>query len=491
MGEIGDYIHYHAWNYYNYGVSKKGPKVGWGEVHKKLLKNYLSQSGNKLNLSQEEKQEIQSLLNELKNENTTDQNIKIIQDRIFYELQEKFEKVLKQINWGDFSISGDREYGVGVSKASNINLNDIEALVNKVDQLQNFLSKNIEKYSSSKAKKDLDTVKNLYYQLINNTKAQMKEDGWGDVVTKAGEVKNSKIDYHGKGVFKAASEARRTLQSVIDTYAKIPPYNLAQGTLFEYAIAVLPEVANKQARFSIGEALKRVKGAETEPVKFNERKFTSLYRTGELKSALEETKVSQGKVDVQLTWNNKDLKISAKNIRVRDVSSNIHILSGSSLLYLLQDVDDVFVNHYLNLFANHKTGEASVESWIKPEREKILNQLRLVLFFKALTGYNYKRTAANLFIVNDILGHGIKVIVMSDLIRKVENHINTINISDGSRGLSQFPKFINQWEGGKESDENFAQERISALLLDVLSRKIYVSFKPTLIYSGLSTKTES
>jgi hypothetical protein len=52
-----------------------------------------------------------------------------------------------------------------------------------------------------------------------------------------------------------------------------------------------------------------------------------------------------------LNWDGKDLGISAKNVNLD--KGWARLVTDSSLLYLLQDEDPQFVNHFLNIFATH------------------------------------------------------------------------------------------------------------------------------------------
>jgi len=79
--------------------------------------------------------------------------------------------------------------------------------------------------------------------LLSEISDDLKNKGWDEIVniiSTNSEITNN-LNFHGtKALQIKASKAREALQDLITLYAKIPPYNLAQGTLFEYMIAVLP-----------------------------------------------------------------------------------------------------------------------------------------------------------------------------------------------------------------------------------------------------------
>lgn len=111
------------------------------------------------------------------------------------------------------------------------------------------------------------------------------------------------------------------------------------------------------------------------------------------------------------------MAISAKNVSLD--SYYIHILDGSPLLYMLQDVDSEYVNHFLNIFASHK-GHSSKSATVASYRTAMLQDIKLVLMYKAITGDVAGRKTANLFIVNDNRTGSVKVYAIDDLIDKIE-----------------------------------------------------------------------
>jgi hypothetical protein len=58
---------------------------------------------------------------------------------------------------------------------------------------------------------------------------------------------------------------------------------------------------------------------------------------------------TQDKLDVLFNWDGDELKVSAKNYKLEDSSAMIHLVSGTSLLYLISSEKTDFVNHWLNV----------------------------------------------------------------------------------------------------------------------------------------------
>jgi len=70
---------------------------------------------------------------------------------------------------------------------------------------------------------------------------------------------------------------------------------------------------------------------------------------------------TQDKLDVAFEWKGDLLNISAKNYSLANSDAMIHLLSGSSLLYLISNENPDFVNHWLNLIAANYDGGDNLE----------------------------------------------------------------------------------------------------------------------------------
>jgi hypothetical protein len=59
-------------------------------------------------------------------------------------------------------------------------------------------------------------------------------------------------------------------------------------------------------------------------------------------------KPTQDKLDMVFNWKGDELKVSAKSYKLASSGSLIHLISGTSLLYLISSENTDFVNHWLN-----------------------------------------------------------------------------------------------------------------------------------------------
>jgi hypothetical protein len=277
-----------------------------------------------------------------------------------------------------------------------------------------------------------------------------------------------------------------TINSVLKTYAATPAINLQKGDLFEYAIALAPAVAKINAGESIDEYMKQleqqVSGGDRSRVviDFDKNSFTENLNLKQLEMkgyvVSESTKTaysygtSQEKIDVRLEWEGENLAISAKNVNLGS-PLGVHILSGSSLLYLLQDENTDFVNHYLNIIATHEDN-VSINADIAGAHEA----MKYTLLFKALTGQTFGREGATLFIVNDnsVKSGGVHIYDMKGLLNKASDNLEAFT-SVTANGQDIASLQINN------SRKKTYSDRITAFIAEVHKQKISATLKPALL----------
>ena len=196
-----------------------------------------------------------------------------------------------------------------------------------------------------------------------------------------------------------------------------------------------------------------------------------------------EHNASQNKVDVTVKWktnagNEILLPISAKNIQS---SGQIKILSDSSLLFLIQDENADFINHYLNLVSVNSTSNVPN---LTDNKQEAINTLRLTLLYKAMAGSQLKGMQASIFISN--LRGRVYVHRITDVIDSITNQNTTQLKTTGITGLNdeQIGDFVkaNRWEGKKDIlDDQSAQMRITHLLNHIHATKISVAISQSII----------
>lgn len=195
-------------------------------------------------------------------------------------------------------------------------------------------------------------------------------------------------------------------------------------------------------------------------------------------------KVTQEKADVMI-WtknsNSRPLRISVKNVNLEKFGFNqIHLLSGSSALQLLQEHEQ-FLNHYLNI----------VPERVGPNLENAPNSTRalfhgagksLILLGALVGGYRKTNTnrvkgKANVFVVLDNSVGLVRYYDMNEFAKKISNNIFSFNKIAPNILTGDFDKmdFIqNEWIPGSNSGR-IANQRITKMLQQLHAMKLDVS----------------
>ena len=479
MGFIGDYIHASAHGYLNSGISREGNYVKWQSQHQWVKDRAKANATSKL--TPKDKEELEETILSIMDSNTgsLSDKVKDAQQEVLKILQELLEKEVSGLDWdtGDVTWSTEeRQKAIGKIHRSRAENNQLalnyEKALKKAQKLQGLIDKALSGFSDGElTKSEIDTVNEAAKQiqtLIDQLEAEVKRQA-GEAVN-APELKSSE------------ASLVRELNRLIQIYAAYPAINLQKGTAFEAIIAMAPYVAKGVA---LEEARKAITGAVPEDVTFDEEFFkgegsfsdTLIGELGPGVFASVKGSTSYGKVDVNLTWNNKEARISAKNVNLEKNYARIHIVSGSSLLFLLQDVNADFVNHYLNIYATHHDSNKK-GAGLAEHRQEIAKEIKLILFYKALTGDNVGRTSANVFVVNDnsVKNGGVRVYNMQDIITKVCKESDLLSkISIKTTNGKSITKV--RFQNNKDEKDETGAVRIAKLLSDVHSKKIKVSFQ--------------
>lgn len=477
MSAIGDYIHYSARGYQEHGTTVDGAFNAWSS-QKNIIKNRV-QSSSGQTIDKKSLKEFETLLNDI--QDGSNDKSELVKQKTLKVLQEQFENSLGEIDWSSWDVKGSNSKKGTVAKIKKEH--KIKTVKKRIEELERIIeeAKTI-------------TGKDSVYTRGHLTKIRKIKSAYNALTKELSETDQAEM-IQGSFTLKGGdtwdfSKIRKEVNGLISQYAAVPALNLQKGDLFENMIAYAPLAAKSVADRALGEVL----GKEREVVSFNKTNFSGAYITEEFENGVLNTSASsQGKVDVHLNWQGQDLKISAKNVNLGNGDNRswyIHLLSGSSLLYLLQDVDGDFVNHFLNLCSVvDKTGASGA---LAQSKVSIINEVKLILMYKALTGDNYKRQAANIFAVNDNASGRIRLFTMGELVDKIiasgnsSNAIYEKGITMGQSGstFNAKLKFNNTWVGGDNNpNETDAQKRISAVLSDAHSKKINVSIHSSFIKS--------
>lgn len=470
MAGIGDYVHYYAKNYLNYGTTKENAFNMW-KSQKGAIRN--KANSNRSPLTKAEREELQLAISSIiKSAPGEDSKIASAQYMVENLIVKEFDDAARRLNWdtGNMEWEDDEKNRVlgklhrSRNETKQLEL-DLKKTLDKANKLKTIMENYIGVPSAKDAQRlrhDMKDLQALIRQTERKMKARVKQQGWTWQTPEMTDL-----------------QLMQNINRLIETYAAYPNINTQKGYALEAIIAMAPYVAQEMA---IEEAAKQISGGQHEKVEIDSKRFADFLQLEVGNNVFAEISgsSSQGKVDVRLNWNNKIAKISAKNVNLSSGHAWVHIVSGSSLLFLLQDTNTIFLNHFLNLMAEHPDNSIA----LKEKRQQILTEVKLILFYKALSGNSYKRSSADTFIINDNSSKsGVRVYCINDIVQSVLNSGSTQNISiTNTAGTSiNNIRFQNTWIDGDESGKN----RITNLLLFVHQQKINVKFNASNVLNNL------
>lgn len=501
---IGEYIHYKKENYERHGISREGlfkafNYNGYQDMIQRKLSatHWISENKNK--------QRMEDSLNTIfSNKKEVPSNIAAIRAEIEKNLLEHFGSSLGKIDWSTGNITNlssfknKSEVEAQMNKIirieenqQNVELSTLMKRINAVTAIMNNM-KDIKKKDDLKAK--INDITILFNKILSSHKAELKQAELGTTVKQLlnknekqmGQVLLSLKGKQSKNTLSLIS----AINQVIADYRVRAPINLQKGDLFELAISYAPTVAMKCSLEELNNTLKNVASSVVgtsgkKPPKIDLNYFSKDFQDLSLNAYSKEGNflvssiASQNKVDVKLQWEDTAsfVNISAKNVNLQS-PYGVHILSGSSLLYLIQDEDSAFVNHYLNIIANHPEDGAvtSQQAQVTLAHET----MKYAIIFKAFTGQTIGKEGENatVFIVNDNskVNGGIKIYDLSDVIKKARNHLNSFDVTANSLPLESLSNSLDNSYIPQNS-----KARITRLLQDAHSQKISVAFNSSFL----------
>ena len=338
MGAIGDYVHYSLNGYLEHGITKNQTFQSY-KSQKDIIRKKAKSSAKQIKDVDLKKMEeaIMAIMRAEAEDNsavaTARNNVSQYLNSLFTDLQSY------DFATGKFSLTGSKTSRVGQARSYY----DVEDILKRLNKTEQAIMEAIKEGQVNEAdiRERIDNLKNYYAKVQNDINKFKTSKGWQKSLT----VKQTQ----------QLKEQRRELNKLIKEFAAYPAVALQQGTFFEAVLDQLPLVA-KEALTS------EIRGDIPEIVAMDKTKFANQYITKDFGDLLERTSVSQGKVDVSVMWDETPVNISAKSVDLNNYY--IHLVTGSSLLYMIQDLNSNFVNHFLNIFAAHK-GSSSRLSQMK------------------------------------------------------------------------------------------------------------------------------
>lgn len=278
----------------------------------------------------------------------------------------------------------------------------------------------------------------------------------------------------------------KKLNEVIVAYAAMPAVNLQSGSFFGKIISLIPTVGQNIAEEEVIKTVKESLQSKATYSFYNGKNFqetkggkTYKFDLGDITQYAHQV---GNKINVSFEWNHTPITAHVSNVniginKVKDIS----LMSNAPFLFLLQDSDHDFINHFFNLYADTRT--SSFVNSYSTKRAEALNLIKLTLVYKALTGDDFsgaKRNIPKMFILsnNTAKENKVKVVLLSDII----NQLWDKKVRESMFIVSSSP---NDLEAGfmntKVPNNITGQVRIERLLQDAHNRKINVLMKSSAI----------
>lgn len=479
MSAIGDYVHYSAIGYINHGTTVRGQPDSFAAMVFNAQRSKIIQSQiDKEAFTPQERADLENAITQLMRPVGSDEEIAAINE-LWNEMIKAFEAefqndIAGRISRSTANISSSNPL-MGVEKIRKSTGGGVRysTILTRIGQINN----SIQLIPNSKSKQELITRVDEIYSMVSELSGETRE-----ILASTGydlETKKATGQMSINSRMYTWDEAGNVLAAINRLAAKSKgAAGLQKGTLFEYIIAVAPLVGQGGGLKRLQEAISHVVGTSGKSkVIFDANDFAPAvnlqqvlgkkYEYNANENLYSTTIAAQDKVDVELTFNEKSVGVSAKNINLQS-GFDIHLLSGASMLSLLANIGTDYTNHYLNVVATN--GNYMLGSLINLAHESFKVSALLLAF----EGYRNGAAKANVFIVNDNTTGRVRVYNIADLILAATSTINSYAVT-ANGGPIESIQLKNEW------NEEGYPGRITELLASVHAQKISVTLSPSLL----------
>lgn len=471
MSGIGDYVHLKNENYKAYGTLRKTDgSSNYGSASIILMAQKEKMRRNIFSSTAKEIDGLESFLQGLLY--GSEGNVQGFNNEAFQKYKQAVIEIFEE-KYGSLGINFDQGLNV-FTKYKNIEDNQKKI---RIEQLRGYLDRihSLIETGSFKNPSSQDNV-----NLLRQTEQDLRN------FLNSHKNENTKYIYFDRG------QDQQLISNINKALAlQSIPSKLAIGDAGEYFIAAGSLFASQRAKQISIDLIKEhlskivVGGQGSSPI-IDATNFDSelvdlsqILSTGwksfNDNSAWKLSTTAQDKMDVAFEWKDNQLAVSMKNYKFKDSSQKVHILSDSSLLYLINNEDSLFINHWLNLLST--TENISDESNNGMLLQKAHEAMKVTILIKALTGSGLgRKNPANTFIINMRSLRKIKVRTMSQLSNAAINMLNAIEFKG-------YPSSLSQSKVGEAPSEISAKVRITNLLRMVYGCKISVAL-PSLVFAS-------
>ena len=475
----------------------------------------------------------------INNKDLFQKGLSLIREQILKDMQEEFETSLQFIDWNTGNVKSAGSISMTKKMENNLSLpNKIRknkrnrqgrknyspgSKLQTVMERYNAVISFFEKYGSSllsdektiEFNKQMKKIAAEIKSAAKTIQTELKTDPDTQIILNTGDfgkvisyattfsLEDTKRTFSMQTLIKHMNEIIKLLQA---SYS----LKLQKGELLEtsaYYASLLPElaykIANKKANETIENIVKNLmQNNRSEKVGLSQRSspeikldlfdqniadLISLKGYAKTKNNTLRLQGSvQDKTDIIFEWSlenpslsNQKFRISAKNVNLAENAffKKITIVSGSSLLYMIQQADATLVNHFLNISVErNKEADKKIRMESNGLTETFISrvhkELEAFLILEAFIGT--RGEPASIFLVNDNSQHGrIRAFNMSTLLNNLAENMNFFTVKIGDGKISDLVETIKN-----DYHENGPDDRIAQVLQQIHQKKVSVSFDP-------------
>lgn len=473
---IGYYVHLNASNYNLYGTTFKGPKntYDYGQQKKRIREKVAHQMAG---FSEEEKEEMERNLGRISG--IADETVQeSVAELLAYQFGEEIMKSI-HLNWDtleaerfsdeglkNFLTTKEKNFLNKISYKSNANairLNTIMQRVQKIQQCQAAIKNETEK---KKLQQQIDEIYKILNSIIKTTTGDIKTD-----------IKNGSMIAQEISLVQA-KPAIDIINTIIGYYCAGPVSTSVSEAFSEMAVAAMAVKAAHDSLGTINEKMQEILKTGGSSRHYNMYQANSFYsrvwdsfsldRYIKTEDALISILSSKNKVDMVIEIGNKSANVSLKNYNLKS-GFDIHLVQAAPLLYMIKDEPVDFINHYLNLIADHPM-DPRVK--IDTNHAAAHESMKLTLLFYALVGYNQEKQV-DTFVIRDKYTQRVRIYSIPQLWARITSNpsYSSIETRDG-KPIEEITLINNR--------EITWPKRISNLLIDAHRQKISASLSPRL-----------
>ena len=472
--------------------------------------------------------------------NLFQQGLSLIREQILKDMQKEFGASLQLIDWNTGNVKSSGSISMTKKMENNLSLpnkirknkrnrqgrknyspgSKLQTVMERYNAVISFFNKYGSSLLSDKKiiefNKQMKKIAAEIQSAAKTIQSELKTDPDAQIILNTGNFRKI-ISY--ATIFSLEDDTKSTfsMQTLIEDMNEIikllqTSYSLKlqKGELLEisaYYASLLPElaykIANKKANETIENIVKNLmQNNRSEKVGLSQRSSPEIrldlfdQNIADLISLKKYTKTenntlrfqgsAQDKTDIIFGWSlenpslsNQKFRISAKNVYLAEDAyfKKITIVSGSSLLYMIQQADATLVNHFLNIAVKrNKEADKKIRMESNGLTETFISrvhkELEAFLILEAFIGT--RGEPASVFLVNDNSQHGrIRAFNMSTLLNNLAENMNLFTVKIGDGKISDLVETIKN-----DYHENGPDDRIAQVLQQIHQKKVSVSFDP-------------